>query len=337
MNELQITWFCLIGALLTGYAILDGFDLGIGFWYLFAPNERDRKALLHAILPYWDGNEVWLLTAGGAVFAAFPAVYASVFSGFYLALMLVLFGLIFRAVSIEFRLKAESRLERNLWDWGFALGSIVPALLFGVAAGNVLRGIPLSPAGDYAGRFVDLLNPYSLLIGVTGLAMFAAHGALYAVIKTGPGLADRARTWALGAWTLYLLLFIVSLLATLLFRKGLLNNYAAVPLLWGIPLLGLVGILAAGHFSYRRMPKPAFLASCVAIAGLIGSGAAGIFPNMVPASNDAALSLTIASASSSRLTLKTMLALTITGVPLVLAYTVWVHRLFSGSGVEVDY
>jgi len=177
MSFLQVAWYFLIGLFLLVYAILDGFDLGVGFWYLFAKKEDHRRLLLNAIGPVWDGNEVWLLTGGAAIFAAFPQIYATVFSGFYLALMLVIFGLIFRAVSIEFRDKGESPGWRNFWGAAFGIGSILAALLFGVAVGNILRGLPLDEHGNFTGTFFTLLNPYALLIGLLGFVMFATHGA----------------------------------------------------------------------------------------------------------------------------------------------------------------
>lgn len=335
MDGLQITWFWLIGVLLTGYVILDGFDLGVGFWYLFARKESDRRALLTSILPYWDGNEVWLLTGGGAVFAAFPAVYATVFSGLYLALMLVLFALIFRAVSIEFRLKAESAGERKLWDAGFAIGSVLPALLFGVAVGNILRGLTLDSSGNYTGTFFTLLNPYSLLVGVTGLAMFATHGALFAALKTDGEIATRARRWAQSAWVVYLVLFVASVVATAV-QPAIMANYAASWALWALPALALMCILAVGHYNHRRLVLRGFLASSLGIVAIFASLGTALFPRFVPASNDPGLSLTISNASSSPLTLKTMLILAAVGVPVVLAYTVWVHLIFRGKTSIVE-
>ena len=208
MSTLQVIWFLLIGILLAGYAILDGFDLGVGFWHLFGKKDEERRIFIRSIGPVWDGNEVWLLTAGGALFAAFPPVNASVFSGFYLALVLVLLGLIFRVVSIEFRNQLEDPSWRRRWDLAFSLGSALPALLFGVALGNLVRGLLLDESGDYIGGFFALLNPYSLLVGVTGVAMFATHGALYLALKTEGELQVRARGWASRAWIAYLVLFL---------------------------------------------------------------------------------------------------------------------------------
>jgi cytochrome d ubiquinol oxidase subunit II len=192
MTALQVIWFFLLGVLFVGYAILDGFDLGVGFWHLGAKGDDERRAMLNAVGPVWDGNEVWLLTAGGALFGAFPAVYASVFSGFYLALMLVLLVLMARAISFEFRSQVQSPGWRGAWDVVFSVSSTVAILLFGVALGNILRGITLDPAGNYTGTFFGLLNPYALMIGVLGLAMLAFHGALYMVIKGSGELEERS-------------------------------------------------------------------------------------------------------------------------------------------------
>lgn len=184
MTALQVIWFILIGVLLLGYTILDGYDLGAGFWYLFTKKEAHKKAIINAIGPFWDGNEVWILTGGGAIFAAFPDVYATVFSGFYLALMLVLLALIFRAVPIEYRNQHDNPQWKKWWDLGFGLGSALPALLFGVALGNVVNGLPLDELINFTGNFFTLLNPYPLLFGLTGFAMFLTHGALYIQLKT---------------------------------------------------------------------------------------------------------------------------------------------------------
>ena len=338
MSALQISWFGLIGVLLAGYIVLDGFDLGVGFWYLFTKKDADRRALLSSILPYWDGNEVWLLTGGGAVFAAFPEVYATVFSGLYLALMLVLFALIFRAVSIEFRNQSDAPTWRGAWDVAFALGSVVPALLFGVAAGNILRGLPIDAFGEYTGTFFTLLNPYSLLVGVTGLAMFATHGALFAAMKTDANLSGRLLKRAEISWVLYLVLFVVSAVATVLTQPQAMVNFGNVKILWALPAAALLAILAIGHFAYRRAVLNAFLASSAAMIAIIATMAASLFPRMVPALGNPANSLTIVNASSSPLTLKTMLVLALVGVPIVLVYTVWVHRTFRGKvGDEGSY
>ncbi len=331
MSGLQIAWFFLIGVLLTGYAILDGFDLGVGIWHLFTKNDEDRRTLLNAIGPVWDGNEVWLLTGGGAIFAAFPHVYATVFSGLYLALMLVLFGLIFRAVSLEFRSKEEMPAWRKTWDTAFAIGSMVPALLFGVAMGNMLRGLPLKENMDYAGGFFGLLNLYALLIGVLGFVMFATHGANYLMVKTDGALARRACGWASRASIVYLALFLVAVIVTMITQPQLLSNYKTAPYLWVIPVVALFAIAMTVVRSRQGQGWQAFIWSSVSIAALMGLCGSGLFPKLVPALNDPELSLTIMNASSSQRTLTVMLVIALIGMPIVIAYTAWIYYDFRGK------
>jgi len=331
MSTLQVIWYMLIGVLLTGYAVLDGFDLGVGFWTLFTKKGRDRRILLNAIGPVWDGNEVWLITGAGALFAAFPPVYAAVFSGLYIPLMLVLLGLIFRAVSIEFRGKTPSSLWQKTWDTAFGAGSVLAALLFGVAIGNILRGLSLDAAGNYAGTLTGLLHPYALLIGLVGLAMTATHGALYLVLKTEGDLGLRARRWARKAWVVYLALFVLAGIATFAYQRQLLTNYRAQPVLWILPLFALAAIACIGLFNRSGRPLHAFVCSALSIAGLMSMVGASIFPALVPARNDPSLSLTLANASSSELTLRAMLVIAIIGMPLILGYTLWIYRTFAGK------
>ena len=329
MLALQIIWFLLVGILIIGYAILDGFDLGVGFWHLFAKKKGERSAFIESIEPFWDGNEVWLLTGGGALFAAFPPVYATVFSGFYLALMLVLLGLILRAVAIEFRNKVDSPGWTKAWDYAFAFGSILPSILFGVAIGNVLRGLELNEIGDYTGGFFALLNPFSLLCGLVGLAMFAMHGALYLSMKLDGEIAADARRWASRAWMVFVVLFMV---ATIWGALGFFYNITAVPL-----VLALFAVLASvSSFVFNRAGRAvaAFVSSCETIVFTMLAVAAALFPYMVPCTNNPDWSLTINNSSSSQLTLTTMLVIALIGMPIVLAYTVFIHRVFKGK-VEV--
>src|SRR5271157_1701672 len=194
--DLNTIWFILVGVLLTGYAVLDGFDLGIGALHLFTNKDEERRVMINAIGPVWDGNEVWLVTGGGALFAAFPDVYATVFSGFYLALMLLLASLIFRAVAIEFRSKQPMRWWRQMWDIGFSVGSLLSGLLMGVALGNIAWGVPIDEHGEFAGTFLGLLTPYPVLVGITTVALFMMHGAIYGTMKTEGALHDKLRVWA---------------------------------------------------------------------------------------------------------------------------------------------
>jgi cytochrome d ubiquinol oxidase subunit II len=335
MSALQVTWFLLIGLLLTVYAILDGFDLGVGFWHRFSRKDSDRRALLNAIGPVWDGNEVWLLTGGGAIFAAFPPVYASVFSGLYLALMLVLLALIFRAVSVEFRSKVESPAWRGAWDLAFSAGSSLVALLLGVALGNLLRGLPLDANGNFTGDFFTLLNPYAVLIGLTGFAMLIHHGALYIQLKTSGELPDRARRWATVTWAMYLGLYLTAAIITIAYMPRLLANYSAAPVLWAIPVLALAFVCLSGVFNLKKRAGLAFLFSCLSIAGMMAIAGAALFPDLVPALGMPEHSLTLYNSSSSELTLQTMLYLTLIGMPLVIGYTIWIYRAFSGKN-QVD-
>jgi len=332
---LQETWFMLIALLLTGYAILDGFDLGVGTLHLFTKTDPERRTLMKSIGPVWDGNEVWLLTGGGAIFAAFPDVYATVFSGFYLALMLVLFGLIFRAVSLEFRSHDKSPKWRAFWDRAFSIGSMLPALLFGVAIGNLMRGLPLDQSKNFTGDFITLLNPYSLLVGLMGFCFLAAHGGFYLVVKTEGELAEKVRRWGKMAWILALGLFIVVLAYTCFGQTHLLTNFKEHWILIIAPLLALSFVLLTGISNKPGSEVKAFIFSSLSIAFMMVSIAISIFPNMVRALNNPDYSLTVSNSSSSQLTLKVMLILALIGMPFVIGYTIWVYRMFAGK-VKID-
>lgn len=329
---LQNIWYLLIGVLITGYAVLDGFDLGAGVLYPFvAKKDEERRLILNAIGPFWDGNEVWLLTGGGALFAAFPHVYATVFSGFYLALMLVLFALILRAVSFEFRSRVESPGWRKMWDYIFFVGSLIPALLTGVAVGNVIRGVPLNEQMEFIGNFFTLLNPFSLLVGLTGLAMFITHGAIYLVMKTNGPVAERARRWANGAWVALLVLAILTSIFAAVDVPQRFVNASRQPLIWVIPILTLIFMGLTRWSLAKGKPGYAFLFSALTIVGLMGIFGAGNYPYLLPASNVAEYGLTIYNASSSRLTLMTMLLIALVGMPVVLAYTAYIYYVFRGK------
>lgn len=331
--DLNITWFLLFGVLIVGYAILDGFDLGVGVMHLFTQDEEEKRKNINAIGPVWDGNEVWLLTGGGALFAAFPPVYATAFSGFYLALMLLLAALISRAVSMEFRGKVDSPKWRNVWDWAFGLGSFLPALLFGVAVGNVLRGVPIDQSGEYVGTFLGLLNPYALLVGVLSLVMFTMHGALYLVMKTEGDQQERARTWAVRLWPVFVALYALATIASYLVAPYLFEaTFSRVPF-WICAVIALVGIVYVPIATRQDKAFPAFLASSAAIAGLIGIALVSMFPKLLPSSVDLAYSLTAYNASSTPYTLTVMLIIALIGMPLVIAYTTIIYRVFKGKVV----
>lgn len=341
MSFLQTLWFLLIGVLLTGYAILDGFDLGAGVLHLLvARRDEERRQVLHALGPFWDGNEVWLLTGGGALFAAFPHVYATVFSGFYLALMLVLFALILRAVTFEFRSRVESPRWRAFWDAVLCGSSFLPALLTGVAVGNLIRGVPLSADMEYAGTFFTLLNPFALLVGLTGLAMFVTHGALYLMMKTEGAVAQRAEQWAKRAWAAWLALTLLTMVAAPFAAP---ERYTDKPVaIWGLPLL-VAGMLGLTRFHLARGDAgKAFTFSALSIGALMALFGASCFPYLVPASNGVQIAgyagLSIYNASASQRTLTVMAVIALIGVPIVLAYTAYIYRLFRGKvGAEGEY
>ena len=333
MMDLNTTWYILVGVLITGYAILDGFDLGVGVLHLFARSDTERRLHMNAIGPVWDGNEVWLLTGGGALFAAFPIVYATAFSAFYLAMMLLLTALIFRAVAMEFRSKLVSPGWRALWDWAFGLGSLLPSVLYGVAVGNVLRGIPLDASGTFTGSFLGLLNPYAVLVGILSLVMFVMHGALYMTLKTDGELQERMAAWATRSWVVFVVIYLVATVASIFTASYLFEGLFGNPLFWVVFVLLLAAVVYVPVATKAKRFFRAFLSSSVVIASTIGLAAISMFPRLVPSSINLDYSLTIYNASSTRLTLQVMLVIALIGMPLVIAYTFWVYRVFKGKTV----
>ncbi|MGQ9852159.1 MAG: cytochrome d ubiquinol oxidase subunit II [Candidatus Oleimicrobiaceae bacterium] len=326
VSILRVTWYFLIGILLAGYSILDGFDLGIGVLFPFlAKKEEEKRLLLRSIAPVWDGNEVWLLTAGGALFAAFPQVYATVFSGFYLALMVVLWALIFRAVSLEFRAHDERR--KRLWEFAFVAGSFLPALLFGVALGNVVVGVPLDEGMEYAGSLLTLLRPLPIAIGLLGLVAFGLQGSTYAALKTEGELQRRAMRVARKMRAPFLFLFLLSGGMALRCIPGA----AGKPLAWGAAAVVVAAIALLGPVLRKGYYHAAFWLSSTMFVGLWAIVGAVHFPHLVRGSGPGGLGLTIYNASSGLLTLKVMTAIALLGMPIVLAYTVYVYRVFRGK------
>ena len=325
-------WAVLLLVLLAGYAILDGFDLGVGILHRFVPRSNtDRRIFMNAIGPLWDGNEVWLVTFGGALFAAFPEAYATIFSGFYTAFMLLLFALIFRAVSLEFRGKVHSRRWRRLWDHGFFGGSLVATLLFGVAVGNTIRGIPLDERGDFTGSLATLLNPYSLVVGVLAVALFAMHGSVFLYLKTEGELQQRVRRWFWGCFFVFATVYLAVSVVTLLGVPSATANFRDYPVIWIMPALNALAIANVAREMFHGRPLAAFASSSAAIAALVFLLGVAIFPNLVTSSPHPEHSLTIVRAASSERTLRIMLTIAAIGLPFVVAYTSIIYWTYRGK------
>ena len=325
------TWFVLLGILLAGYAILDGFDLGVGILHPFVPrDDTERRLLINSIGPLWDGNEVWLVTFGGAMFAMFPYAYATIFSAFYTAFMFLLFALIFRAVSMEFRGKMLTNFGRRAWDWGFFGGSALATLLFGVAVGNVIRGIPLDEQGTFTGSLLDQVAPYPLATGLLAVLLFALHGGLYLHLKTEGDLQERLRRTSFTLWIIFAVLFGLVSVWTLIAYPHAADDFRQHPWLAVVPLLNALAVANVGRCIYRHKPARAFASSCASILAFVFLLMAALFPNMVNAT-DPQHSLSLYDAASSPLTLKIGLLIAGIGIPFVLTYTAIIYWTFRGK------
>jgi len=331
---LETIWFLLWGVLWAIYFILDGYDLGIGTLLpVLGKSDTDRRIMLNAMGPFWDGNEVWLITAGGVTFAAFPKAYAVMFSGLYTPLMMLLFALIIRGVSLEFRHQVDSPAWRRVWDWGATIGSFLPALLLGVAFANIFMGLPLDEQGIFQGNLLTLLNPYGLAGGVLFVLLFAMHGALWLAVKSEGDLQQRAAGLARKLWPVILVLIAAFVVLTLIFTK-LLANYLANPLLLVLLAVPVVALLLLRQQIGREDWWFAWGLSAVMIAGLTLFGVVGLYPALLPSSISPEFSITITNAASSTLTLSIMLAVALIFVPIVAFYQFWMYRTFSHKVTE---
>lgn len=358
---LKVIWWLLLGVLLAGFAAMDGFDLGVGMLLPFlGRNDIERRIIINTVGPVWEGNQVWLILGGGAIFAAWPALYAASFSGFYLAMFLVLAALILRPVGFKFRSKMPHERWRSTWDWVLFTSGLVPSLVFGVAMGNLLRGVPFTfdseLRADYSFGLFDLLNPFALLCGLVSVAMLACHGAIYLSIKTEGAVAQRARAASRLFAGLWVVLFALTGLwlwktdyglvisggalpegtpnpldKTVVHAAGAwLANYQRWPFSWLLPAIGLAAPLAAAVAASVRRGLTAFVMSGIGIVAVIGTMGVSLFPFLLPSSSNPSSSLTVWDASSSRLTLSIMLIAVIILLPIVLAYTSWVYRVLRG-------
>jgi cytochrome d ubiquinol oxidase subunit II len=353
-ETLKFIWWLLIGVLLAGFAIMDGMDMGVGALLPFlGKTDSERRVIINTVGPHWDGNQVWLITAGGAIFAAWPAVYSAAFSGFYFAMLLALFALFLRPVGFDYRSKLDNPQWRNGWDWGLLVGSAVPALVFGIAFGNLLQGVPFHYDDImrvwYTGSFFGLLNPFALLVGVVALSMIVLHGATYLQLRTEQVISDRARQAVMMTGLVFIAAFA---LAGLWVASGIdgfeivkdrphgaqpiplgkevviaagawLNNYSQYPLTLLAPLTAFGGALLAILFSRGRRPGWAFFSSALVQIGVIFTAGVSMFPFVMPSSSDPGHSLTLWDATSSHLTLNVMFIAAAIFVPIIISYTTW--------------
>jgi cytochrome d ubiquinol oxidase subunit II len=366
-ETLKLIWWLLIGVLLIGFAIMDGHDMGVGTLLPFVGrNDLERRAVINSIAPHWEGNQVWFLTAGGAIFAAWPMVYATAFSGFYWAMLAVLWALFFRPVGFDYRSKIQNPAWRSTWDWCLFIGSAIPPVIFGVAFGNLLQGVPFhfddNLMSTYTGSFWQLLNPFALLTGVVSLAMLAFHGANYLMLRSADDIYRRARIASL---IFGVLAFVTFALAGLWVMTGIdgytitspidhnarpdpldktvvvaagawLKNYSIYAWAKWVPLSAFIAIALGVVFGRINKPGLAFIASSVSCAGIIGTAAVSMFPFLMPSSSDPRSSLTVWDSVSSRLTLNLMLVTTLIFMPLIIFYTSWAYRVMRGK-VTTEY
>lgn len=358
---LKIIWWLLVGVLLVGFAIMDGHDMGVGTLLPFVgKSDLERRVVINTVGPHWDGNQVWFITGGGAIFAAWPLVYATAFSGFYWAMLAVLWALFFRPVGFDYRSKIHNATWRSTWDWGLFVGGAVPPLIFGVAFGNLLQGVPFQfddyMISTYTGSFWQLLNPFALLTGVVSSAMITMHGGAYLAHRTEGVIQARAIKGAVGAAVLMVLAFVgagvwlqsidgyrISSVVNMSALPDPLNktvvreagawmaNYAREPRMWALPILGVAGALAAAALLLARRTLSAFVASALAIVGVIGTAGASMFPFVMPSSSMPNASLTVWDSVSSHLTLGIMFWATLIFMPLILFYTSWAYRVMRGK------
>ncbi|OIQ89920.1 cytochrome bd-I ubiquinol oxidase subunit 2 [mine drainage metagenome] len=364
---LKLIWWLLMGVLLVGFAVMDGHDMGVGTLLPFVGrNDLERRVVINTVGPHWDGNQVWFITGGGAIFAAWPLVYATAFSGFYWAMMAVLWALFFRPVGFDYRSKIDNAAWRSTWDWGLFVGGAVPPLIFGVAFGNLLQGVPFGFDGDmvstYTGSFWQLLNPFALLCGLVSTAMITLHGAVYLVHRTEGDIQRRARGAAFLFGALLLLCFTAAglwlahgidgyVITSVVNASGQSNpldktvvrevgawlaNYHKAPATLALPALTYAGVVAAGFLVSGRHTALAFVASAIAIAGVIATAGASMFPFLMPSSTMPDASLTVWDSVSSHLTLAIMFWTTLIFMPLIIFYTSWAYKVMAGKVTEAQ-
>ncbi|MEL6864678.1 MAG: cytochrome d ubiquinol oxidase subunit II [Bacteroidota bacterium] len=328
-------WFLLVGAVFSGYAILDGFDLGAGAWHLFFRKEKSRRIALNAVGPVWDGNEVWLVIGGGALFAGFPVMYASLLSSMYIPFMLFLACLIFRAVSIEFRSKEPMLWWRRMWDISYSVSSILLALLLGIVLGNVLQGIAIGPNFEFVGSWLTFFNPYAFLVALTTLSLFMMHGAIYLTMKTEGRLFTKVTLLLRNAIIFFMIMLGLTTMYTLIYIPHLSDQFKAQPWLFALPVLTFLAVANIPRLASKRKYLQAFIFSSASVSLLLLLVAIELYPVLLLSTVDATYNITVYNAASSDHSLSIMLRMAAVGIPLVFAYTWFVYSTFWGK-VELD-
>ncbi|MCP9236674.1 cytochrome d ubiquinol oxidase subunit II [Lewinella sp. JB7] len=328
-------WFLVVGAVFTGYGILDGFDLGAGAWHLFFRKEESRRIALNAVGPVWDGNEVWLVIGGGTLFAGFPVVYGTLFSAMYVPLMLFLFALIFRAISIEFRGKEPMQWWRNMWDVSYSVSSALLAFLLGVVLGNVLLGMPLDDRLEFSGDWLNFINPFAILVGLTALALFMMHGAIYLTMKTEGRLFAKVNKLLQKSIIAFVLLFAVLTLYVLLYIPHLSDGLKENPLLLGVPILAILAIANIPRLVSKRKYLPAFIFSAITVGLLLITAAMELYPVIILDSSGSGNDITVYNGVASNKSLGIMLTFVAIGGPMAIGYTAFVYKTFWGK-VRLD-
>lgn len=328
-------WFLVVGGLFSGYAILDGFDFGAGAWHLFFKKDEERRIALNAVGPVWDGNEVWLVIGGGALFAGFPVFYATLFSAMYIPFMLFLMFIIFRAISIEFRGKENMKWWKNLWDISYSVSSIMLSLLLGILLGNILLGMKIDANQEFVGHWLEFLNPYALLTGLATLALFMTHGAIFLLLKTEGKMYEQLKRMLNRAMAFFILSFILVSLYTLIGIPHLSKVFFEKPFYFIVPLLGFLSIANLPRLASKKNYRMAFVFSALTMAFMLMVVAIELYPTLVASTINEDFSITIYNAASSEKSLGIMLLMAAIGAPLVVVYTAFVYRTFWGK-VKLD-